>query len=600
MTFKRIALLAVIALLAATAAGGPAAAQVDEAPADEQDAAAEPAASGAEPDTAAPPDSAAADGGGLTEDTNENSEPAGEETASASADDTAPSDDGADADDGGPSADTDEVGEPAGEETATASADDTATSDDGDDGADAEAAGGDGSLADPANGEEALVTGPPMEPYENPELTDRERLSFAFSRFQELREAGMYDEAENAAKRAVELSITSTGPRSNQTAKALTNLALVQYDSRNYDAAQQNFESAIDIYKVNEDQLSARLVNPLRGLGAAQLESGRPDLAKRTYRQAVHITHVNEGPHNLDQMPILEALAETNLRMGELDAAKDAQDRIYALNIRHLDGNPMALIPSLMRRAAWQHRTGYVLDERATYRRVLRIIEDTKGKDDLDLIEPLTKLAQSYFYVDTTDPGSFQAASIATGEIYFKRAVRIAEENPESNWQILADSMLALADYYNFRSDQGRARRAYRDVWDLLSDDAERIAYRDEELGKLHVLNEEAIPQYIGDATRSARRQGDPDIREGNVVIAYDVSSRGRLSGLRIVDLTPPQFEDMESSVVREMRKRIYRPRFIDGEAADTTNEILTHRFFYEQSDLDERIAAATTGSDGA
>jgi len=314
----------------------------------------------------------------------------------------------------------------------------------------------------------------------------------------------------------------------------------------------------------------------------------------------VHITHVNEGPHNLDQMPILEALAETNLRMGDLDAAKDAQDRIYALNVRHMDGNPMALVPSLMRRAAWQHRAGYVVDERATYRRVLRIIEDTKGKEDLALIEPLTKLAESYFYVDMTEPGTFQAASLATGEIYFKRAVRIAEESPDSNWQILADAMLSLADYYNFRSDQGRARRAYRDVWDLLSDDPERIAYRDEELGRLHVLNEEPIPQYVGDATRSARRQGDPDIREGNVIVAYDVSSRGRLSGLRIVDLSPPQFEDMESQVVREMRKRIYRPRFVDGEAADSTNEVLTHRFFYDQSELDERIAAATADGDGA
>jgi tetratricopeptide (TPR) repeat protein len=453
--------------------------------------------------------------------------------------------------------------------------------------------------AETGDGATPEASGPPAEASGDPELSEHDRLAQTFGRFQELRDAGMLDEAENAAKQAVELSLTVSGPGSNDTAKALTNLGMVQYDTQNYEAAEQNFQSAINIYKENEDQLSERLINPLRGLGAAQLESGRPDEAMQTFRQAVHISHVNEGPHNAGQTPILEALAETQLRMGSLEDARDTQDMIYALNLRHNEGDRLGMVEPLMRLAAWQRRTGFVLDERQTYMRVIRIIEDEKGKDDISLIEPLLNLAESYYYVEDSS-ATLQASAIANGELYFKRAIHIAEESPEADWRVQADTMLALADYYTFRADVTRSRRAYREVWELLSTDDERLAVRHEQLEQVHSLNEDPIPQYIGDATLAGRQQQDRDVREGSVVASYDVSARGRMSTLRIVELNPPEFSDMQDEVVRELRNRLYRPRFVDAEPVDTTNLMITHRFFYLQSDLDERLEAGKEGDDGS
>lgn len=445
-----------------------------------------------------------------------------------------------------------------------------------------------------APGPEDEDAGPPLDADPVAEAPpDRDQLAEEFERFSEFKRAGMLDEAENAAKRAVEMSINVSGPGSNDTAKALTNLATVQYETRDYEAAQQNFQSAINIYKDNEDQLSARLINPLRGLGAAQLESGRPDLAERTFGQAVHVSHVNEGPHNSDQIPLLEALAETQLRMGEIDTARDTQDTVYALNLRHLEGDAMSLVPTLMRRARWQRRTGYILDERATYRRVIRVIEDAKGKEALELIPPLTELAESYFYVDSTDTTSFQTGAIATGEIYFKRAVRIAEENPDSNWKILAQTQLALADYYNFRTDLGRARRNYQETWELLSSGDEQLDFRREMLEAVHPLNDAVIAKYAGDATKAERQTGSDDIRQGNIVIGYDVSDRGRVTNLNVVEATPKEFEDIQDTVLREVRQRVYRPRFVDGQPVDTPGQIYAHTFYYQQSELDEMRAAA-------
>jgi hypothetical protein len=279
--------------------------------------------------------------------------------------------------------------------------------------------------------------------------------------------------------------------------------------------------------------------------------------------------------------------------MGEIEAAKSAQDTIYALNLRHLNDNTLAMIPPLMRRAAWQRRTGYVLDERATYRRIVRIIEDSKGKDDISLIAPLTKLAESYFHVDTTESSTFQSATIATGEVYFKRAVRIAEESPESNWQILAGTQVALGDYYNFRSDQGRARRTYRDAWDLRSADEERAAWRDEALGRLLPLNANPIATFVGDATRNDVVTNKPAIRSGSLIAAYDVNTRGRVTKVEFIESIPPEFIDMQDKVLRELRNRIFRPPFVDGEPVESPNQILTHTYYYEQDELDKLRSAA-------
>lgn len=442
--------------------------------------------------------------------------------------------------------------------------------------------------------EDTEVAGPPAALLGEAELSDRELLLAEFDRYKVLKAAGVFDEAENVAKRIVEMSIHQSGPTSNDTAKALSNLAIAQHGTKNFEAAQQNFQSAINIITENEDNLSAMLVNPLTGLGAAQLEGGRPDLASRTYSQAVHISHVNEGPHNLEQILILEALAETNLRLGSVADAKNNQDMIYALNIRHFTGNAMEMVPSLMRRAKWQRRTGYILDERATYRRIIRIVEDQHGKDDFSLIDPLTKLGQSYYFIDTSsDASSMQSATIASGEMYFKRAVRISENHPESDWQAIAATKLALADYYNFKGDQGRARKTYRDIWNLLSEDEERFAARLASLETTTLLNEDPIPRYVGSATRSDRDMPDSEIREGQIIMSYDISTRGRVTSLKVVEYEPKDFEEMRRFVVRELRTRIYRPRFIDAQPVATPNQVFTHTFYYTQEELESRRAAA-------
>ena len=430
--------------------------------------------------------------------------------------------------------------------------------------------------------------GPPEEDAAEAELDDKAALAQEFGRYKELQANGLLDEAENVAKRIIELSIRVSGATSTETAKALSNLGLIQHRNENYSAAEQNFQSSVEIIEDNEDQLSALLVNPLKGLGASQLANGRPDLAARTYRRAVHVTHVNEGPHNLDQIEILEALSEAQLRLGAVEQARNSQDIIYALNLRYHNENAMEMVPSLLRRARWQRRTGHIHDERATYRRVIRIIEAVEGKNSTSLIQPLMKLGESYFYVDTSESPTFQTATIASGEMYFKRAVRIAEEQSEPSWQSIASAKLALGDYYNFRADQGRARKTYRDAWELLSADESRHAFRREALESIYVLNADAMPNYIGSAKPGDREEGNQELREGRITMSYNINTRGRVSELKLVEATPEEFDEIRRMIRRELRTRVYRPRFEDSEPVATENQVFTHTFYYRQGDLDE------------
>jgi tetratricopeptide (TPR) repeat protein len=430
--------------------------------------------------------------------------------------------------------------------------------------------------------------GPPEEDPEPDGIDDRELLLAEFAQYKEMRDGGALDQAENIAKRIIELSIRISGPTSNDTAMALNNLAVVQHQTKDYEASQQNFSAAIEIIEDNEDQLNKGLINPLRGLGASQLESGRPDLATRSFGRAVHISHVNEGPHNLEQVEILEALAETHLRLGSMEEAKKNQDLIYALNLRHYAGNAMAMVPSLLRRASWQRRTGYILDERATYRRIIRIIESVNGKDHLTLIQPLMKLGESYFFVDTSESSSYQSAVANSGETYFKRAVRIAAESPDADWMTLATAKIALGDFYNFRSEINRARSNYRDAWELMSVEEDRLDTRKSVLEVLTPLNGDTIPRFAGDASSADRRPDDNNLREGRIVVSYDVDSRGRVSALKIIEANPVEFDDMRRSIQHELRTRIYRPKFENAEPVDSPNQMLSHVFYYRQDELDE------------
>ena len=429
-----------------------------------------------------------------------------------------------------------------------------------------------------------------------------EDLLDAFARYRQLINEGTLDEADTVAKRIVEMAIRIYGPRSTETASALNNLAIVQHSNGQYEAAIQNFRSSVEILEKVDNRLASSLVNPLKGLGASQLAAGRPDRANRTLNRAAHITQVNEGPHNIGQVEILESIAETFIRMGDIKSARNLLDRIHVLNVRFYEKDPMGLIPSLMNRATWQHRAGFYNDERASYRRAIRIVEAAGGKYDPMLIEPLRRLGQSFYFIDLSSATPNQQGLLTTGEVYFKRAARIAERAEDIDWRVLADTKLALADYYTYSESTNRARKVYREIWEYLSENDTRLEYRDEVFGAPVPIRTEPLPEFAGSGGRGGGKEDG--LQKGRITVEYTVSSRGRVRDLK-TEADPPEFTDMQRMVHREIRTRVFRPRFIDATATESVNQVFEHNFSFLESDLEairemqQKEAAAKPGARG-
>lgn len=441
-----------------------------------------------------------------------------------------------------------------------------------------------------------------------PEITTREaelaELRRNFDLYRDALTAGSYGEADVLAKRMVELSIKINGLDSHESARALTNLGLVQHKNKEFESAILNFNSAIDIIERLDDRLSDQLINPLRGLGAAQRGAGRPDRAEKTYARAVHITHVNEGPHNLDQIDVLEELAETKLAMDKQKEALAIHESIYNLEVRHANLNDEDLLPALKRQAKWLNRMRQFEKERQTWRKIIDIIEERSGKEDLALIEPLTGLGNSYLFVSDLALEYYSDASMAAGDTYLKRALKIAMKNPDTTWEIQQRALLTVADYYTMSLRPSKARRVYEETWALLSSDEARLTERANSLEKPTLLQDIYPPKYYHSTKTDNGGEPPENFEIGEIVAQFDLTDQGFAKDVKIVEATPPGLTDMEYAVQREIRNLIHRPRLVDGQLADTPDMLYRHEFYYRTSDLpvneDESEAVDAVATEGS
>ncbi len=393
-------------------------------------------------------------------------------------------------------------------------------------------------------------------------------------------------EADTLAKRIIELSIKVFGIDSTESSKALTNLAIAQHGNKEYEAAERNYRASIDIIERIEDRLNAALINPLKGLAATQLAIGRPDMARESFKRVVHISHVNEGPHNLDQIGVLESMAEIYLAVGEHKEALDVQEKMYAIQARKLEPTSLAILPALEKQAHWQHRLQMYDRERVTWRRVIRVLEKHHGKVDLRLIPPLTSLGKSYLFITPAEYDMQPEISVASGETYLRRANRIADSNPESDWQIQQQTLLALGDYYVLSGRPNRASRAYGELWTMLSADEERLASRRDYLEELNVLQEIFPPKYYRSEQVDGQFPDNSELERGSVSYGYTVNSSGRATKIVHIETLPPEFADMSERVRRNLRHLVYRPRLEAGKMVATPEIVFIHEFYYRPEDI--------------
>ena len=450
----------------------------------------------------------------------------------------------------------------------------------------------DGLVYDQESQQYQLIEDPEDEDIEEPPSqreTDIDEIRRLFALYKESVTSQNYLEADTLAKRIIELSIKAFGINSSESAKALTNLAIAQHGNKEYEAAERNYLASIDIIERTSDRLNAALINPLKGLGATQLAIGRPDMARQTLQRAVHVSHVNEGPHNLDQIEVLESMAEILLAVGEHKQALDIQEKMYSIQARKLEPFSLDILPALENQAHWQHRLQMYDRERVTWRRYINVLERHYGKEDLRLIPPLTNLGKSYLFITPAEYDMQPEISVSSGESYLRRANRIADRNPDSDWRILQQTLLALGDYYVLSGRPNRSSRVYAELWLLLADDEERLADRRDNLERLNVLQEIFPPRYYRSEGIDEELPRDEDFEIGTVSYGFTVNTSGRATNITHIETLPPEFTDMRDRVKRNLRHIVYRPRVEAGDMVATPDIVFIHEFFYRIEDIPKK-----------
>ncbi len=418
---------------------------------------------------------------------------------------------------------------------------------------------------------------------------DAEELQRLFELYREALANRDYLEADTLAKRVVELSIRINGLDSHDSAKAITNLGIAQHNNKDYEAALLNFSASIGIVERIDDRLSPALINPLQGLAATQAALGRPNLARKSYQRAVHVSHVNDGPHNPNQVQTLESMAELYISMGELKEATGIQESIYNIQSRNIDPTSLDILPALEKRADWQHRLQRFQSERATWRQIINVLERHRGKESLELIRPLKNLGKSYLFFSPAEYDYQPEVSTVSGETHLRRANRIAHSNPDADWQVVEDTLLALGDYYVLSGRPNRGARIYAETWELLSEGGlpERLKNRKEHLETPVILQNVYPAKYMNSARKDEPKEAPPSFETGTISIGYTVEPSGRISKMRLIEAQPAAIGEFDQTVARSLRRLIYRPRLEEGNMVPTNDVVYTHEFFYRQSDLE-------------
>ncbi|MGI9206178.1 MAG: tetratricopeptide repeat protein [Woeseiaceae bacterium] len=416
-------------------------------------------------------------------------------------------------------------------------------------------------------------------------------------RFAQMSEAlanAAYPEAEIIAKQIVENVAADSENALTARALALHNLAVIQHHAANIESARQNYATAVNLIAREDNNLSPGLIQPLQGLAIAHLGQGRPDEAFAALDRAQHVSNVNFGPHSFEQLPLLQAKLQIHIDNGDRDAALEALDRIVGLYTRKFSKRSVELLPALYQKTELYRRYDMDGPERIALRHILDIKRANFAETDLALVEPNIQLATNYARIMRTQ--ELRSVVSSKAERHFKTALWIAENSPESNWQVRKDCLLALADYYTLFGAQTLAHRYYSTAWELLATNEDKLAVRADAMERPVPLTRPKPDPYANFEYRRDSEKLDPaDYLTGEIVLTFTVNDRGRAENIHVMEANPAKFSEMEKRVRKAARRFIYRPRYMGGLAVATGDQRYRTEYFYHQADYEASLTKSAS-----
>jgi len=410
-------------------------------------------------------------------------------------------------------------------------------------------------------------------------------------------EAKDYEQAVTEARRLVDLALQR--PEAGEDLQvAYMNLAVAQYLAGDYVGAEASYLKVIELVEASGRLTNPRLARAQAGLATTYYAGKRYDLAVAHFDRAVALSRRSEGLFNEAQLPLLEKYADSLTEVGRTEDALKVQR--YALRVveRKHGAKSVPYASQLEAIGRWYAQVRAYEASRATIRGAIGILEDLKGDDAVELIGPLTALAdcnrrqlldprdeeltsaddqrRAMFHDPMAPVGPALASnSIASeGQKALERAVAIASSRPETAPAQVADVRTQLGDWYQARQQFDKALPAYQQAWQAaVGQTLDGKPLTERLFGRPVLLY--YVPPDAWD--RNARRSAD-EIAVQTVAVELTVTSQGRVSAAQVVaDGGDPKFAAQTAKAAQAAR---YRPRFEQGQPVETTGVKLEQPFW--------------------
>jgi len=438
------------------------------------------------------------------------------------------------------------------------------------------------------------------------EPTERERQYQEYLFKYESRE---YEEALEPATRLVSLTEREAGSNTPLLVDPLINLARLQSVTDQPVEAVANYQRSIELIEENYSENDPRLVRPLTALGEIHNAVGRYEEAIPYLERAQHISRRHDGLYNLDQVEQLEQMAISYHGLEDIRMSVTKQASAYQIYQREFGANSPEVLPAIYnlaehlskifstrdsydrvrltclieRKVTWEADEKQICPvpgERDLYRKAVHIVEDNYGSDDIRLVEPLVRLAESYRHKSVVSVGGQYVRQDPRAKAYLNRALGIIDQNENVDPVLHASALVALGDWYlRFSPVWEKGIQYYDLAWRILTPDGSRTAESDQFFKDPHLVYMPAIRPAV-------RRQNGQfasigQLGSGYVLIRYDVDPEGWAHNVEVLETEPDDYRKQQNYVARAVRLARFRPTYKEGQRDWAHDQRLRHDFFY-------------------
>ena len=399
---------------------------------------------------------------------------------------------------------------------------------------------------------------------------------------------------------------------------------------RDYQDQVSRLQSQFDAYN---NELSEAML----GLGLAYQREGDHEEAISSMQQALQINRVNNGLHSVSKIPLMDHLIVSYAATEEWEAVADSYTKMQQLYYRNYQFNDPALLPAFRKLTNWhwfafakrvdEQPVNHLLMARERILHAIGVIKSNYGESDLRQLDLFAALVMTEWYLTLLqgeskevllqpDTGGFQGDfenrhndpwrplqnTYTSGKRHIEEMILITQNNPETPQDAAIKTVVLLADWHLMFKKRMAADEAYKQVWSQLSALDNPDSLVQEIFGKLVSLPDININDswfFSGDKEVANRALDQQDAGQGRknsgtkdiaVNLTFNLSTTGRATGSEVIKADPDITKRMVMKAQRRLRYTRFRPRYADGEAVQTTDEII--RYFFEP-DPEKALAEA-------